>query len=282
MSTQRLVVIGSAGFVGGAVFRASQQQGALTLGVNRSQFDLTAKDADRLLASLLHPGDVVFFAAAEAPCKNRESLERNLQIVTCVIRAIEKRPVSYLLNVSSDAVYSDSDQPLMEESPTGPGNWHGAMHTAREALLNAAAVPALHLRSTLIYGTGDPHGGYGPNQFMSRARSGADIELFGNGEELRDHVWISDVVSASLDALHQRVTGSLNIASGETCSFRDIAEKVVTMSTNKVRVVSKSRSGPMPHGGFRAISIGKAQRLLPNFAPISVLEGIEREMSRRG
>jgi len=282
VTSRRIVVIGSTGFVGNAVLNASRLDGLQTLGVDRSQVDLTAPDADRRLASLLHADDAVVFAAAEAPCKSLESLECNLKIALCVIRALEQCAVAYLLNVSSDAVYLDSREPLTEASPTGPSNWHGAMHVAREALLNATGVPTLHLRPTLIYGAGDPHNGYGPNQFMSRMRRGEDIELFGDGEERRDHVHIADVAKVALAALRQGVTGSLNVASGETRSFREIAERVVEVSATKIRVTSKPRSGPMPHGGFRPISIARLQTVLPNYAPIQVIEGVEREVSHRG
>ncbi|NBS37019.1 MAG: NAD-dependent epimerase/dehydratase family protein [Actinobacteria bacterium] len=243
VASRRIVVIGSTGFVGNAVLNASRLDG---------------------------------------PCKSLESLECNLKIALCVIRALEQCAVAYLLNVSSDAVYLDSREPLTEASPSGPSNWHGAMHVAREALLNATGVPTLHLRPTLIYGAGDPHNGYGPNQFMSRARRGEDIELFGDGEERRDHVHIADVARAALAALRQDVTGSLNVASGETRSFREIAERVVEVSATKIRVTSKPRSGPMPHGGFRPISIARLQTVLPNYAPMLVLEGVEREVSHRG
>jgi len=282
MTSRRVVVIGSAGFVGNAVLSASRLEGLQTLGVDRSQVDLTAPDADRRLASLLRADDGVVFAAAEAPCKSLESLERNLKIALCVVRAFERCPAAHLLNVSSDAVYLDSQEPLTEVSPTGPSNWHGAMHVAREALLNATGVPTLHLRPTLIYGPGDPHNGYGPNQFMSQARRGENIELFGEGEERRDHVHIADVAKVALAALRQGVTGSLNVASGETRSFREIAERVVSVSATKMRVTSKLRSGPMPHGGFRPISIARLQTVLPNYAPTLVLEGVEREVSHHG
>ena len=48
------------------------------------------------------------------------------------------------------------------------------------------------VRPTLVYGEGDPHNGYGPNRFIKLIKK-KPIELFGRGEELRDHVWINDV-----------------------------------------------------------------------------------------
>src|SRR5258708_20458707 len=70
---------------------------------------------------------------------------------------------------------------------------HGIMHLARELMLNATVkAPLAVVRSTLIYGEGDPHNGYGPNRFRRLAAAGQEIVLFGEGEERRDHVLIDD------------------------------------------------------------------------------------------
>ena len=41
------------------------------------------------------------------------------------------------------------------------------------------------MRSTLIYGEGDPHNGYGPNRFHRLAAAGQEIVLFG---EVPEHI----------------------------------------------------------------------------------------------
>lgn len=279
---RRLVIVGSSGFVGGSILKASRNSEFETVGVSRSQIDLCTPNADQELAALLREDDAVIFCAADAPCKNLKSLEINLEIALCFVRAVAKKRIKYLVNISSDAVYQDSSNPIVESSPTAPNNWHGSMHSAREAILNATGIATLHLRPTLIYGSGDPHNGYGPNQFLSRARSGTDIELFGDGEELRDHVHITDVATAALGLLRVGATGALNVASGETRSFREIAERVVALSPVRIRIVNKPRPGPMPHGGLRPISIEKCCALLPGFVPMPVLQGVQREMSLNG
>jgi UDP-glucose 4-epimerase len=45
------------------------------------------------------------------------------------------------------------------------------------------------VRSTLIYGEGDPHNGHGPNRFRRLAAAGQEIVLFGEGEERRVTCW---------------------------------------------------------------------------------------------
>ena len=54
------------------------------------------------------------------------------------------------------------------------------------------------MRPTLIYGKKDPHNGYGPNKFLRKISSNQNIDLFGKGEERRDHVYIEDVVEVIL------------------------------------------------------------------------------------
>ena len=76
---------------------------------------------------------------------------------------------------------------------------HGLMHLVREKiLLNIAKNNLCILRPTLIYGEKDPHNGYGPNQFVRRAMKNFSIELFGKGEEKRDHIWVNDLAHQSI------------------------------------------------------------------------------------
>ena len=280
--TNRVVVIGAGGFVGGAIAREAALDGHEVVRIDRVLLDLLAPTAADQLARLIRKSDYVVFAAAEAPCKTPESLQRNIALVFTVLQAIRNSTPSYLMNISSDAVYLDSTIPLSESSLIGPTNLHGAMHSAREVLLNSAPTPVIHLRPTLIYGFGDPHNGYGPNQFLDRVRSGVDIHLFGNGEERRDHVHIGDVARIAVRCLLKRPTGSLNIASGEVRSFREIAERTVNLYGGKVQIRTTPRNGSMPHDGYRPIAINQLRELFPDFVSIKVFDGLALEAARHG
>ena len=97
-------------------------------------------------------------------------------------------------------------------------------------------APLAVVRSTLIYGERDPHNGYGPNRFRRLAAAGQEIVLFGEGEERRDHVLVDDVAEIVCRVIQHRSRGTLNIATGEVYSFRDIAERVAAMATPVVAV----------------------------------------------
>jgi UDP-glucose 4-epimerase len=263
----RTVVIGAGGFVGGAIAKRVAELGGDVVALSRAQVDLLAPDAAQRLASLLRAGDAVVAAAAKAPCKDMSMMVDNMVMAKAMIDGIGKVAVSHVINISSDAVYADEPLPLSEASPTAPTSMHGAMHLAREIAFAAEVkVPIAMLRPTLIYGPADPHNGYGPNRFRRLARANEEIALFGEGEERRDHVFIGDVADIAVRVLLHRSQGVLNVATGTVHSFRSIAEQVVAISRNNVRISGRPRQGPMPHNGFRPFDPSATKSAFPDFA----------------
>lgn len=274
---RRSVVIGAGGFVGGAVLRRLEAADAATLAIGRAEIDLVAEDAGEALASLLQPDDAVVAVAARAPCKNADMLAENAAIIRTIIAALKARPVAHVVNISSDAVFADGPRPLTESSPRAPTSMHGAMHLAREiAFESEVLAPLAILRPTLIYGAADPHGGYGPNRFRRLVSAGEDIVLFGEGEERRDHVGVEDVAEIVVRVLERRSTGSLNIATGEVHSFRDIAAMVVAAGGRPVAIKTSPRVGPMPHDGYRPFDIAACRAAFPDFTYTGLPDGLAR------
>jgi nucleoside-diphosphate-sugar epimerase len=273
----RVVVIGSGGFVGGAVVRRLAAANVPCLALSRRDVDLLAPDAGARLRTLLKPGDAIVAAAAIAPCKNSAMLVDNMRIVAALVGGLSAVPIAHLINISSDAVYADGPLPLTEASPTAPTSIHGAMHLAREiALRSELDVPIAMLRPTLIYGAADPHNGYGPNRFRRLAAAGKDIVLFGEGEERRDHVAIDDVAEIALRVIGRRSRGFLNVASGTVHSFRAVAEMVVALASHPVPIRGTPRNGPMPHNGYRPFDVAGTRSAFPDFRYTPLQEGLRR------
>jgi UDP-glucose 4-epimerase len=274
---KRVVILGSAGFVGSACCQRLESQEILVLSVPRTELDLTQPNAGETLAGLLNAEDTLLFVSAKAPVKNEAMLIENLKMGKTVCEALQKRPVKHVVYISSDAVYVDSDSPLSEQSCAQPGSLHGVMHLAREVMLTNAWNGALcFLRPTLIYGAYDPHNGYGPNRFMRQAKKAEDILLFGEGEERRDHVWIQDVADLTCRVLNHQSTGILNIATGTVVSFRDIAEQVQQITPNSLQIKSNPRSGPMPHNGYRAFDPALTQNAFSDFTYTNLKDGLRK------
>jgi nucleoside-diphosphate-sugar epimerase len=273
----RTVVIGAAGFLGGAVLARLVRQGANVLAVSRRDVDLLVPGAAQILKALLREGDAVVAAAARAPCKDMSMLIDNMVITRAILGAITGIDVSHVINISSDAVYPDEPLPLTEQTPAAPTTYHGVMHLAREiAFLSEIKAPLAVLRPSLLYGVDDPHNGYGPNRFRRQANAGEEIVLFGDGEEQRDHVLIDDAAELVTRVLAHRSSGILNIATGAVHSFRDIAERAVTLAPRKVPISGRPRQGPMPHKGYRPFDISAAHLAFPDFSYTPLFEGMAK------
>lgn len=271
----RVVVLGSNGFIGGAIGRSMEAAGLATLMLSRQQIDLMAPDAAAHLAAVLQPNDALVVVSAKAPCKDLAMLRDNLTMVEAICSALQRQSVAHVVYISSDAVYKDSASPLTEVSCAEPASLHGVMHLAREiALRQVHPGPLAIVRPTLVYGLADPHNGYGPNRFRRLAAAGNEIVLFGDGEERRDHVAVEDVAELTRLVVMHRSTGIANAVSGEVVSFRDLAEFASASFPSRVAVRGVARMGPMPHGGYRAFDNKLVLQAFPGFTFKSWREGL--------
>lgn len=274
---KRIVVIGASGFVGGAIAALAENKGVETLRLGSADIDLLGEKASDELADLTRDDDVVVAASARAPVKSVDMLAENLRMVSAMCGAFGEngRSVSHVINISSDAVYGDQADALTEDAVKSPDSLHGVMHLAREiAFLSAIVAPLCIIRPTLIYGLNDPHNGYGPNRFCRLARNSDDIVLFGNGEEERDHVSIDDVAKIALATILQRSAGTINAASGHVISFRALSEAIRDASGGSSNIISAPRTGPMPHNGYRPISMDAFYSAFPLMSLTAPLTGV--------
>ena len=274
----RSVILGASGFIGSAIMRKLERAGGAVVGLGRKEIDLLEDSAATQLAERLHADDALVIVSAHAPCKTPVMMLENIGIMASVCQALAKRPVAHLIYVSSDAVYADGPLPLTETSPAAPTSLHGAMHLAREQMLQVAAdaTPLAILRPTLVYGAADPHNGYGPNKFRRLANRGEAIVLFGEGEERRDHVDVDDIAEIVRLVLERRSAGVLNVATGTVASFRVLADKAVALSPRKVEIKSSPRNGPMPHNGYRPFDPAATYSAFPGFHYTGLDAGLAR------
>jgi UDP-glucose 4-epimerase len=273
----RVVVVGSNGFVGRTITARLRAEGADVLGLSRAEVDLLAPGADAKLQGALRPTDTVVFVSAIAPAKTVEQMMLNLDMARAACRAFAAAPPAHLVYISSDAIYADDANPVREDSPAAPTTTHGMMHAARE-LMFRTTMPGRFaaLRPTLIYGANDPHNGYGPNRFRRQGMKGEPIGYFGEGEERRDHIDVADVARLAALIVFRRSVGALNAVTGVSTSFREVAEIVARQFDPPVRSFSIPRPGPRPHLLHRFFDITACHKAFPEFRFTPLAEGLEK------
>jgi UDP-glucose 4-epimerase len=256
-----VVVLGAGGFLGRRLLLACADAGIAAVGLGSRDLDLADDAAGARLAGHLRPQDVLVFLAALTPDKGRDSrtLMRNLAMARAVCEATRAVEIAQLVYASSDAVYSLATPLICEETPAVPVDLYGLMHRARELMLaGEVKAPLAILRITGVYGTGDTHNSYGPNRFARQALKDGRIALFGNGEEMRDHVYIDDAVALLLEVVSRRSTGVLNFASGTSTTFRTVADMIAARAGRPIEIAPSVRQNPVTHRHFDITNLLRA------------------------
>ncbi|MFC3227168.1 NAD-dependent epimerase/dehydratase family protein [Marinibaculum pumilum] len=273
----RVVVVGSGGFIGRTLSELLAGEGVPVLPVDLPGHDLTRDGAGAALAAELRPDDALVFLASLTPDKGRDAgtFRTNLAIAEGVLAALAAAPVAHLLYFSTDGVYPFREALVSEATPAAPVDSYGAMHLAREILARDLAgrleIPMAVLRATLIYGGRDTHNSYGPNRLRRMAAADGRITLFGEGEEMRDHVYVGDVARLILAVLRRRSAGLLNIATGRSVSYRQLAGMVAARFEAPVEIVGGPRMQAVTHRHFDVTAL---RRAFPDFRLLPLERGL--------
>lgn len=157
-----------------------------------------------------------------------------------------RRPDVRVVHTSTRQVYGRAERvPVDEHHPTRPVDVNGVAKLAGEQLhlvyARAYGMPITSLRLTNVYGprqrlTSDELG-FLP-VFVRTALRDETIELFGDGSQRRDCLFVDDVIDAILAATDPRAVGQVfNVGSPTDHSLAEIARIVIdaTGSTSEVR-----------------------------------------------
>jgi UDP-glucose 4-epimerase len=268
------LVTGGAGFLGSHLVDALLRQGHLV----RVLDDLSSGHRHNLPQQIeFLPGDITdpttveeafegidacFHLAAIASVvrSNREwlrthevNLTGTLNVLNQARRLRHRReiPVVY---ASSAAVYGDCGTvPIGEDTPVAPLSAYGADKSACELHARVAGavheIPTVGLRFFNLYGprqdAQSPYSGV-IALFADRLRLGEPVEIFGDGEQVRDFTFVGDAVGALERALSAASTNApvFNICAGKGTSVRALAETMAELyQTDITACLSPARSG---------------------------------------
>jgi len=280
-SPSRVVVLGASGFVGKNLVSHLADLGIATVPLSSTEIDLCTPESVTALQRVIREDDALVLVSAITPDKGKDirTLMKNLKMGEHVSTFLEQSACSHVVYISSDAVYEDGANPVRETSCCSPASFHGLMHLARERMLAYAlgksGVPYIFLRPCALYGADDTHNSYGPNRFLRTARKEGIITLFGNGEEKRDHVYIKDFSRLIGLCLMHRSEGILNVATGRSISFFDLAQMVNGLCENEVQIECLPRGMPITHRHF---DIALTLRAFPSFQYTPLQTGLSETL----
>lgn len=297
----RILITGGAGFLGAALANALVSEGHEVLVLD----DLSAGDPDRLdqkilfhrgsitnrpkLWTLLQGVDCVYHLAArvlvaESILYPREYNDVNVSGTVALLEAMRDVGIPRLIFASSGAVYGDqAKQPVPETAPPNPHSPYAVSKLAAEHYIHTIgelwSTETVALRIFNAYGPGQPllpsHSAVIP-RFLNQALGGGSLVIFGDGEQTRDFVYVSDVVDAMVKALHAETIGhrTINVGSGVEISINQLAQEIMIQTDSASnRIYSPLRSGGVSR--LRA-DLTRAHKILGYAPSVELSEGIRR------
>lgn len=269
---ERVVVVGCNGFIGSALINQLTRVGINCLGLPKEEFDLLNNSTSDKLINLLNADDQVVFTSAIAPSKGVSDVIKSITMAETFCKSIEKVQVKQVILISSDSVYGDRSGVFTEESPCYPNSFHGLAQLSREIVFESSSVKNLAiLRVCAVYGPGDTHNGYGPNRFINQIKNSETVKVFGDGLNLRDHIYIDDVVSLIIESLKKNTVGKLNVVSGKSYSFLEVAKLCRNIFSPETEIDNLGSEGEIIKKHF---SNDKIYELFPNFTLHVLEEGL--------
>jgi UDP-glucose 4-epimerase len=240
-----VLLLGGAGFIGRALAMRLERE-------NISAHIVGRASTEKLEDVLPRCGTVVHLACATTPgsSADRPDLEQaNIALTARVLALLQ--PQTHLIFFSSGGtVYGNPARlPVSEDDPTAPLSQHGASKASQEASCLAARAQGhavTIVRPSNAYGPGQGlKSGFGLVRTMfGHALAGTPLEIWGDGENVRDFIYIDDVVEACTRFIGLPAdSGTYNLGTGTGFSINQVKRLVEAASGRALEAIYRPARG---------------------------------------
>lgn len=212
----------------------------------------------------------------ENPVRNFES---NVIGSFTLLQGMREAGVKRIVAASTGgAILGEVPCPVHEDIMPSPLSPYGASKLAMEGYLSAFGgaygFKCAALRFSNVYGPRSLHKGSVVALFFRQILNGEELTVYGDGEQIRDYVYVIDLVKGILAALQTEVTGVFQLGTGVPTTLNQlvvgIREVVGPHQNFKVNYVDK-RDGEIVN---TYCDISKAKAAFGYGVPTSLREGL--------
>lgn len=180
----------------------------------------------------------------EVIAKPTETIEVEIQGVQNVVKAAKKNGVKKIIYTSSSAVYKNTIHEYSKESDAlALVNDYAVAKRMNEvylqAITNSTGISTNSLRLFNVYGTHQDTRMVIP-RFFQQAQLGIPIQVFGDGQQIRDFTHVEDVIAIMEKMIKRKnITGIFNVARGQATTILQLAQliKSVTQSDSPIELL---------------------------------------------
>ena len=151
------------------------------------------------------------------------------------LEAARHNGIKRFIFASSGAPAGEVEPPIHEELAPHPVSPYGASKLAGEGYCSAYkrtyGIEAIALRFGNVYGPGSKHKSSVVAKFVRQALAGETLEIYGNGNQTRDFIFIDDLINAiQLAAVTPSIGGEIfQIATNQETTVLEVSQKLVTL-----------------------------------------------------
>jgi len=198
--------------------------------------------------------DVCFHQAANNDTTDMDTanmLRSNLTAPSNLFyRLVREKKCRQFVYASSCAVYGNQPVPYVENKTTLQAlNPYAQSKVLFEQFAESFAleygVNVIGLRYSNVYGPGEKHKGKRASmihQLLQTMLIGKPVTLFKYGEQLRDWVYIEDVVEANMLSSTHKGSGVFNVGAGESMNFNDVIHTLAYAIVEQNMVVHQKKT----------------------------------------
>ena len=249
------------------------------------------RDAN-VIRPLIEKSDIIFHLAAQVSYIDSlnipfEDLDLNARATLNILETCRKyNPKAKIIFSSSRMVYGKVEKPVVTENcDTNPLSLYGIHKLTSEKYLlmyyKDFGIPCSILRLTNPYGPRQQikHSKYSlVGWFIRQAMENKVIKIYGDGLQLRDYIYVDDIVDAMIKcAENEKAIGeTINIGSGTSSRFSDMVQSVVNcVKSGSVEHIPWPKDYEKIETGDITVDISKLQELTGWKPNVLLEEGIK-------
>ncbi|MEK5311768.1 dTDP-glucose 4,6-dehydratase [Bacillus sp. FSL R5-0439] len=232
---------------------------------------------------------IIHFAAESHVDRSIESAEPFIQTNVLgtyrMLEAVLKGKAKKLIHISTDEVYGDlepDDPAFTEQTPLSPNNPYSASKASSDLLvksyIHTHQLPAMITRCSNNYGPYQHEEKLIPT-IIRKAVNGENIPIYGDGQQIRDWLYVEDHARAVKQVLENGTTGQVyNIGGGNEKTNLDLTKTILSqlgISHDQIAFI-QDRKG---HDRRYAIDASKLKGELGWTQETSFEEGIEKTIN---